>query len=581
MTPLLTYMPGSYIPPSCDFDHVTLNLTVVSAGRQFDRLGLMFLDDIETFRTSTAEPTADGIRWTYTKDMTDQLALFKTPRRITFDLGNLINDKYTASFNATLTAKFFTANLTTRRPSDVILPITSAEKYATANSSSAFSIPSERASRRLTLPRNAEKALVSIAACGQAKEEFWWSNAPSSRIDTFEKTALLGHSPFREVQLYIDGNMVGVAWPFPVIFTGGVAPGLWRPIVGIDAFDLKEDEIDISPWLPYLSDGREHEFEIKVVGLADHDDGNGTSIGVLSDDIGSSWVVTGKLFIWLDDEDHVTAGEQMRHFISDPKMRISSCAIEDESGNFNESMDYELEITRNIFTIAYVKTSGISRLATWSQLLSFYVYSTISSEGAEQLMSWESSGTASSSSFATRAYVYDLHADTTFTVHGNTSAFSIDAAVKFLKKEAVNFRAMDVSQFVSRPSVDEGNGSGNKEPIVQLASWQVGTAKYYSAPDDDDDDRQKSYSFGSTREDMEYDVFGDQRTDWRDVHVREHVFAVNGSVQAMDEHGNYSCDGGTGSGNEERLPLDRHADYRRNVGGRRSVREMLGRGPLG
>jgi hypothetical protein len=58
---------GNYTAPRCKFNRVTWNLTVVSAGRQFDRLGIVYLGDIEVFRTSTAEPTAKGIRWTYLK----------------------------------------------------------------------------------------------------------------------------------------------------------------------------------------------------------------------------------------------------------------------------------------------------------------------------------------------------------------------------------------------------------------------------------------------------------------------------------------------------------------------------------
>lgn len=58
---------GNYTPPACKFNRVTWNLTVVSAGRQFDRLGIVYLGDIEVFRTSTAEPTATGIIWTYLK----------------------------------------------------------------------------------------------------------------------------------------------------------------------------------------------------------------------------------------------------------------------------------------------------------------------------------------------------------------------------------------------------------------------------------------------------------------------------------------------------------------------------------
>lgn len=100
-----------------------------------------------------------------------------------------------------------------------------------------------------------------------------------------------GYSPFREVQLFIDGSLAGVVWPFPVIFTGGVVPGFWRPIVGIDAFDLKEDEIDVTPWLPLLCDGRAHSFSIVVSGL--NRTANGTN--VLAETTDSYWLVTGKV----------------------------------------------------------------------------------------------------------------------------------------------------------------------------------------------------------------------------------------------------------------------------------------------
>lgn len=56
-----------YSPPSCAFNRVTWNLTVTAAGRQYDRLGTVSFGDIELFRTSTAEPTQNGIEWTYLK----------------------------------------------------------------------------------------------------------------------------------------------------------------------------------------------------------------------------------------------------------------------------------------------------------------------------------------------------------------------------------------------------------------------------------------------------------------------------------------------------------------------------------
>jgi hypothetical protein len=54
---------GFYVPPACSFNRVTLNLTVEAAGRQFDRLAVAYLGDVEVWRTSTAEPTRDGIMY--------------------------------------------------------------------------------------------------------------------------------------------------------------------------------------------------------------------------------------------------------------------------------------------------------------------------------------------------------------------------------------------------------------------------------------------------------------------------------------------------------------------------------------
>ena len=198
----------------------------------------MYLGDIEVFRTSTAEPTAAGIVWTYVKEMEQYNALWQKDQKIIFDLGNLINNIYTGPYYTTLTATFFTVpdSLPT---ADSILPISAS--LSSENMGSAFSVPGQTASVSYTLPQNIERAVISISACGQASEEFWYTNTFNSEVNTFESTAgtLYGFSPFREVQLLVDGKLMGVSWPFPIIFTGGIVPGFWRPIVGIDAFDLR------------------------------------------------------------------------------------------------------------------------------------------------------------------------------------------------------------------------------------------------------------------------------------------------------------------------------------------------------
>jgi len=156
------------------------------------------------------------------KDVSNYLTLWKQPQKIIFDLGNIIDQTYTGPFNTTLTATFFSTT-DEPLPADVILPL-SARRSANSSASS-FMVPEVQAINTFSIPRNVKKAIFSLSAVGQAEEEFWWSNVPNSIAGTFFNNTLLGFSPFREVQLLVDGQIAGVSWPFPVIFTGGVVPG--------------------------------------------------------------------------------------------------------------------------------------------------------------------------------------------------------------------------------------------------------------------------------------------------------------------------------------------------------------------
>lgn len=53
---------GNYTPPSCQFNRVVLNFTVVSHGRQFDRLALMYFGDTEVCRSTPLVPSLSGWR---------------------------------------------------------------------------------------------------------------------------------------------------------------------------------------------------------------------------------------------------------------------------------------------------------------------------------------------------------------------------------------------------------------------------------------------------------------------------------------------------------------------------------------
>ncbi|OQU97412.1 hypothetical protein CLAIMM_03345 isoform 2 [Cladophialophora immunda] len=444
---------GPYTPPQCDFNRVTLNLTVTAAGKQFDRLAIAYFGDIEIWRTSTAEPTPNGIVWTYVKDVSYLLSLFTCPQTLIFDLGNLINENYTSPFNVTLQATFFTTDDTEKR-ADLIIPV--AAERSTSNKSSIRDDRRDRVSSTLILPRNIERAVVTVAATGQMAEEFWYSNVLSSNVDTFGTDSLLGYSPFREIQLLIDGNLAGVVWPFPVIFTGGIVRGLWRPIVGIDTFDIREDEIDITPWLPLLCDGESHSLELRVVGI--DDDGNGS--GLLSDSVGSYWVLAGKIFVWLDS------------------------VVGTTSNGTNSTLSYDVNVDRQLYISSEVQTSQGTKVAVWQQYLTYSNEGNISDFGDVQVTRQNTFGRAISSEGYSRTFSYPLFVNSTLVQDKSADTLSIAADLRRAQAIEINGRSLFPTGLESFewPSTEDARGLGDRSRFngSRLTTSQNGSAAYFS-----------------------------------------------------------------------------------------------------
>lgn len=240
-------------------------------------------------------------------------------------------------------------------------------------------------------PRNVARAVFSLSATGQADEEFWWSNVLQSNIATYQASAnqsLPGYSPFREVQVYVDGQLAGVQWPFPVVFTGGVSPSFWTPMVGTDAFDLKETEIDISPWLGVLCDGKSHNFSMNVVGL---DDDGGTS-AKLSTGVGSNWQLTGKVFIWLDTNGSVTTGAAPTVDGATPTIAVSQTVTKNATG-FNDTLTYTTSVKRQLRVSGSITTSKGSQAVSWTQDLSHTDNGTLTNGGNSQFNNITTQGT--------------------------------------------------------------------------------------------------------------------------------------------------------------------------------------------
>lgn len=529
----------------------------------------MYFNDTEIFRTSTAEPTQNGIIWTYIKDMTHVVPLFREPQKIIFDLGNLVDDTYTGSWYTTLTATFFQAD-DEIDAADIIIPISA--RKSSADSPSGFVVPESRAVNTLYFPRNIQKAVFSISACGQAAEEFWWSNVLSSDTNAFgNETTFYGYSPFRELQLFIDGTLAGVAWPFPVIFTGGIAPGFWRPVVGIDAFDLKEDEIDITPFASILADGKEHSLEIKVAGISDDGAGNGN----LTSPVGSNWVVTGKVFIWLDQEGSITTGTAPEVSAPEPSIGIRSTT---SKGNNNtvDSLTYSVTATRSLSISATIKTSLGSQLVTWQQNLKFSNEGEITNGGNNQTNLQSTTGSDVSSNEYTKSFSYPLYVFSRYQVLDGGN-FTIDG--KMSRGKSVD-RTGDLAfpselKTFSRPPKYVAAFVG-----TSASDWQNGTASYLGAPA-----LKKSFGFGSTEQWYFLYGVGDSATVIQDASpglaasgitefYRHHVVAANDSIIRDEE----SFGGAPAMGLEVQGSYS--AQMYEQPLGRAGIRAMLGRGPF-
>lgn len=101
---------GTYTPPKACGDgwsKVVLRLDGTVAGRQYDRLGYLHVGGVEILRTSTPEPSPDGIKWSVEKDVTRYSATFRSTQDVEMLIGNVVDDTYTGVIGVKATLTFY------------------------------------------------------------------------------------------------------------------------------------------------------------------------------------------------------------------------------------------------------------------------------------------------------------------------------------------------------------------------------------------------------------------------------------------------------------------------------------------
>ena len=177
-------------------------------------------------------------------------------------------------------------------PADLIIPISDDGERGFW-----FKVESEKDlhSRSIKIPRNSRRAVLELYVSFHGDDEFWYTNPPNSYITANGLKTGRGNGAYREVYVTIDGQVVGWEVPFPVIFTGGINPLFWEPVVAIGAFNLPSYDMDLTPFLGKLLDGKEHTFAI------------GVAQGI------SYWLVNANLHLWLDHESQVVTASHVVH----------------------------------------------------------------------------------------------------------------------------------------------------------------------------------------------------------------------------------------------------------------------------
>ncbi|QSQ26674.1 peptide-N(4)-(N-acetyl-beta-glucosaminyl)asparagine amidase [Pyxidicoccus parkwayensis] len=250
---------STFTPPAnCPgpWSKVVLRMDGAVQGVQYDRLGHLEVGGVAIFKTSTPEPSRDGISWTVEKDVTEYAPLLSKPQPVWMLIGNVVNETYTGVLNVQVYLTFYPAdgrNKPAETASDV-LPLANPRREGSALVGD------------VTLPKNTERLVAEVYATGSGGgcEEFWYITAPT----VVPYSCPADDGPYREVQIEVDGRVAGVAMPFPHVYTGGWSnPFLWYVLPAPRAFNIRPIRYDLTPFVGLVNDGQPHQIKVSVLGV--------------------------------------------------------------------------------------------------------------------------------------------------------------------------------------------------------------------------------------------------------------------------------------------------------------------------
>ncbi|PKU77062.1 Peptide-N4-(N-acetyl-beta-glucosaminyl)asparagine amidase A [Dendrobium catenatum] len=300
----------SYTPPAncpSPWSRVILELSAAASDIQKDRIAAIWIAGAEILRTSTPFSLSPGVFWRVRKDITRYTALLRRPTRFSIMLENNPNATLTGIYSVNVSLHFYRGAVNRlnshpiirglyREPADLIIPISNP-----TGPDCWFRVTNETdvRTRTVLIPNNTYRAVLEVYVSNHGDDQYWYANPlRSNDVGVAGTDGLASRKPnggFRQVVATVDGRYVGSAVPFPVISPGSVNPFFWAPVAAIGAYDHPSYDLELTPFVGNLLDGKPHEFGLTVKESQPY------------------WLVDANLHLWLDAWSDAVEGGLVRY----------------------------------------------------------------------------------------------------------------------------------------------------------------------------------------------------------------------------------------------------------------------------
>jgi hypothetical protein len=282
----------------------------IQPGVQFDRTGQIFFGGVNIYFGTTAEPLQSQTNtWHVERDLTDYSSLFTTDQTGYAILGNIVGaDGLNSIIFGTFKLEFYEPDWQnpSLRTADLVLPVEQG-----GNPSFQINSTNTEVVQSFTLPKNVEAAYLDVVAQSQNAEEQWFFCVPNDIAGPLQDC---GNTAFRQVEVSVDGKLAGAAPVYPWIYTGGLDPGLWVPIPGVQTLNLLPYRVDLTPFAGTLNDGQPH------------------TVGVSVFNAYSYFTVTADLLVFQDHGREQVTGELTEDTLQEPDPTVTNTVTLDSNG---------------------------------------------------------------------------------------------------------------------------------------------------------------------------------------------------------------------------------------------------------